>query len=92
MDQMEQRSVIFFLRLKGFPKKAIHHEPVAVLQEKVVLCSNVTRFCKEAILGQNSEEASSSPKDDGLDEVNDEIRLALSDEPLLLYFCTADSP
>jgi hypothetical protein len=32
-------------------------------------------------LGLNSEEASSSPKDDGLDEVNEAILLALSDDP-----------
>jgi hypothetical protein len=38
-------------------------------------------FWREAILGLNSEDASSSPKDDGLDEVNEAILLALSDEP-----------
>jgi hypothetical protein len=32
-------------------------------------------------LGLNSEEASSPSKDDGLDEVNEAILLALSDEP-----------
>jgi DNA-binding MurR/RpiR family transcriptional regulator len=31
-------------------------------------------------LGLSSEEVSSSPKDDGLDEVNEAILLALSDE------------
>jgi hypothetical protein len=41
----------------------------------------VTWFCKEAILGLNSEDASSSPKDDGLDQVNEVIFLILSDEP-----------
>jgi hypothetical protein len=39
------------------------------------------RFCREAILGLNSEKASSSPKDDGPDEVNKASLLALSDEP-----------
>jgi hypothetical protein len=36
-------------------------------------------------LGLNSEKASSWPKDDGLDEVNEASLLALSDEPFLLY-------
>jgi hypothetical protein len=80
MDQMEQRNILPFLRLKGFSKKAIHHELVAVFQENAVSYSSVTRFCEEAILGLNSEELSSSPKDDGLDEVNEAILLALSDE------------
>jgi hypothetical protein len=38
-------------------------------------------LCKEAIFGLNSEEALSSPKGDGLDEVNEAILLALSREP-----------
>jgi hypothetical protein len=62
-------------------KKAIHHELVAAPQENAVLYTNVTIFCREAILGLNSAEASLSPKDDGLDEVNEAILLALSDEP-----------
>jgi hypothetical protein len=78
---MEQRSVVLFLRLNGLSKKAIHREPFVVLQKSAVSHSSVTRFRREAILGLNSEEASSSPKDDGLDEVNDAILLALSDEP-----------
>jgi hypothetical protein len=41
---MEQGSVVLFLRLKGFSKKAIHHELVAVLQEIIVSYSSVTRF------------------------------------------------
>jgi hypothetical protein len=45
MDQMEQRSVVLFLRLKGLSKKAIRYELVAVLQENAVSCSCVTRFC-----------------------------------------------
>jgi hypothetical protein len=42
----------------------------------------VTRFSRDAILGLDSEEASSSPKDanDGLNEVNEAILLAFSDE------------
>jgi hypothetical protein len=40
----------------------------------------VTKFSKEAVLGLNSEDASSSPKDDGLDEMNEAILLPLSDE------------
>jgi hypothetical protein len=39
MEQMEQRSVVLFLRSKGLSKKAIHHEFVAVLQENAVSCS-----------------------------------------------------
>jgi hypothetical protein len=58
MDQMEQRSVVLFLRLKSLSKKAIHHKLVVVLQENTVLCSSVARFCREAILALNSEEAS----------------------------------
>jgi hypothetical protein len=81
MGQMEQRSVVLFLRFKGLSKNAIHHELVTVLQENAVSYSSVTRFCKKAILSLNSEEASSLPKDDGLDEVNEAILLALSDEP-----------
>jgi hypothetical protein len=42
------------------------------------------RFCRETILGPNSEKAVLSCKDDGLDEVNEAILLALSDEP----FCS----
>jgi hypothetical protein len=76
-----------FLRLKGLSKRAIHDELVAVLQENAVSYSSatrVTRFCREVILGLNSEASSSSPKDDDLnegDEVNEAILLALSDEP-----------
>jgi hypothetical protein len=33
MDQMEQRSFIPFMRLKGLSKKTIHHELVTVPQE-----------------------------------------------------------
>jgi hypothetical protein len=62
-------------------KKVIHHKLVAVLQENVVWYSNVTRVCKEIILGLNSEETSSSPRDGGLDEMNEAILLALSDNP-----------
>jgi hypothetical protein len=82
---MEQRSVVLFLRVKGLLKKAIHHELVAVLQENAVSNSTVARFCRDSIWGQNLEEASSSPKDDGFDEVNEAILLALFDELFLLY-------
>jgi hypothetical protein len=51
-----------------------------VLQENAVSYSSVTRFCREAILGLNSEEASSLLKHDGLDEMNEAILLALFDE------------
>jgi hypothetical protein len=80
---MEQRSFALFLRLKALSKKAIHihHERIAALQENAIPYSSVTRFCREAILDLNSEEASSSPQDDGFDEVNEGILLALSDEP-----------
>jgi hypothetical protein len=37
-------------------------------------------------VGLNSEEASSSPKDDDLHELNEEILLALSDEPFSSVF------
>jgi hypothetical protein len=82
MDQMEQRNTVPCLRLKVFSNKAIHHEFVAVLQENAVSYSSVTRFYGEAILGLNSEEVSSLPKDDGLDEVAEPILLAMSDEPI----------
>jgi hypothetical protein len=36
MNQIEQRSVVLFLRLKGLSKKAIHHELVAMLEENAV--------------------------------------------------------
>jgi hypothetical protein len=80
MDQLEQRSVVHFLWLKGLLKKAIHHELVAAPQENAVLYTSVTIFCTEMILGLNSAEASSSPKDDGLDDVNEAILLVLSDQ------------
>jgi hypothetical protein len=80
MYEMEQRSVVIFLRLKILSKKAIHHEFVPVLQENAVSYSSVTRFRREAISGLNCEKASSSPKDDSLVEVSETILLALSDE------------
>jgi hypothetical protein len=46
-----------------------------------VLECDAILFCREAIFGLNSREVSSSPKNDGLDEVNEAILLALSDEP-----------
>jgi hypothetical protein len=70
---MEQRNVVLFLRFKGLSKKAIQHELVAVLQENAVSYSIVTIFCREAIFGLNLEDALSSPKDDGLDEVKEAI-------------------
>jgi hypothetical protein len=85
MHEMKQRNVALFLRLKSLSKKAIYHELVALLQENAVSYSNVTRFRREAILGLNSEETSSSPGDDDLDEVNEPILLALSDESFFLY-------
>jgi hypothetical protein len=57
---MEQGIVVLFLRLKGLSKKAIHRELVAVLQGNAVFYSSVTRFCREASLGLNSEEALSA--------------------------------
>jgi hypothetical protein len=80
MNHMEQRSVVILLRLKGLSKKTMHYELVAVFQENAVSYSSMTRFCRETILGLNSEEASSPPKDNGLDEVNETILLALSDD------------
>jgi hypothetical protein len=59
MDQMESRNIVRFLRLKGFSEKAIHYEPVEGLQANPISYSSMTRFCREAILGLNSEEASS---------------------------------
>jgi hypothetical protein len=44
IDQMKQRSVLLFLRLKDLSKKAIHHEFVAILQENSVSYSSATRF------------------------------------------------
>jgi hypothetical protein len=58
IDEMEQRSVVLFLRLKDLSKKAIYQELVAVLQENAVSYSSVTRFNKESIFDLNSEEAS----------------------------------
>jgi hypothetical protein len=80
MDQREEGSVVLFLRLKALLKKAIHDELVAVFQENAASYLCLTRFYREAILGLNSEDASASPKDDGLDEVNEAILLGLSDE------------
>jgi hypothetical protein len=60
MGQMGQRNVVLFLRLKGLSKTAIHDKLVAVLSENAVSYSSVARFCREAILGLNSEEASSA--------------------------------
>jgi hypothetical protein len=59
MDQMEQRSIVLFLRLEGLSEKDIDRELVVVLLENAVSYSRVTRFCKEAILGLNSEDISS---------------------------------
>jgi hypothetical protein len=80
MNEMGQRSGVLVPRLKGLSKKAIHHDFVGVLKENAASYSNATRSCREAILDLNSEEASSSPKDDGLDAVSEAILLALSDE------------
>jgi hypothetical protein len=44
MDEMEQRNIVLFLRLKVLSKKAIHHELVAMLQENAVSHSSVMRF------------------------------------------------
>jgi hypothetical protein len=41
---MEQRNVVFFLRVKALLKQAICHEFEAVLQENAVSDSSVTRF------------------------------------------------
>jgi hypothetical protein len=62
MHQMEQRSVALFLQVKSLSKKAIHHELVAMLQENALSYSNVTRFCREPVLGRNWEDVSPSPK------------------------------
>jgi hypothetical protein len=50
------------------------------------------RFCREAIFGLNSEEASSLPKNDSLDEMNEAIMLALSDEHFSSARHMADRP
>jgi hypothetical protein len=47
---------------------------------RLVLECDEILFCREAILGLNSKEISSSPKDNDLDEMNRAILLALSDE------------
>jgi hypothetical protein len=59
-DQMKQRRAILVLRLKGLSKKAIPHEFVVLLQGNAISYSSVTRFCREARLGLNSEEVSSA--------------------------------
>jgi hypothetical protein len=76
----EAKECCSFSATQGPLEKAIYCELVAMLQENVVSCSSVARFCREAILGVNSEEASSSPKDDYFNEVNEAILLALSGE------------
>jgi hypothetical protein len=81
MYQIEQKSVVLFMRVTSLSKKATDHELVAVLQENAVSYLSATRFSKKAVLGLNSEDVSSSPNDDGLDEVKEVILLALSDEP-----------
>jgi hypothetical protein len=81
MDEMKQRNLVCFMRLKGLSKKVIHHELIAILQENAVSSSNMTRSCKEAILGLNSEQVSSRPKDDDPGELNEVIMLTLSNEP-----------
>jgi hypothetical protein len=64
---MEQRSAVLVLRLKSLLKKALRDALVAVLQENAVSYSSLRRFyyagrllCREAIVGLNSEEASSA--------------------------------
>jgi transposase len=44
MDEMKQRNLVCFMRLKGLSKKAIHHELVAMLLENAVSYSGATRF------------------------------------------------
>jgi hypothetical protein len=79
MDEMEQSGMILFLRLEGRSKRVIHHELVMVLQENVVSHSSVTKFCREANLGLNSEEISLSPKEVSIDEANEAVLLTLSE-------------
>jgi hypothetical protein len=62
---------------KGHPRRACCGAPGEC--HLVLECDEI-RFCKPAIFCPISEEASSSPKDNGLDEVNEGILLALSDE------------
>jgi hypothetical protein len=75
------KGVLVLCATQGPLEKTIHYDLVAVLQENVVLCSNVTRFCRETISSLNSKEVSSSPKNDGFDQVNEAMLLDLSDEP-----------
>jgi hypothetical protein len=72
--------VLSFSATQGPLEKVIHRELVALLQEHALSYSSVTIVSREAILGLNSKEASSSPKDDCLDAVKEAIMLALSDE------------
>jgi hypothetical protein len=71
----------FLLRLEGFSNKVIHYELVVVPYENDISHSIVRKFYREAISSLNSEGTSSSMQDNGLDEVNKVIILALSDEP-----------
>jgi hypothetical protein len=52
----------------------------------------VAKFCGEAIFSLNSEEGSASSKDDGFDEMNEAILLALPEEPFSSVQQIADSP
>jgi hypothetical protein len=66
---------------ESFEKGHLRRAYFGVPEEcRLVLECDEILFCRVAILGLNSEEASSSLKDDGLDEVNEAILLALSDE------------
>jgi hypothetical protein len=60
-----------------------------VFEDNAVSYSSAINFCREAILGLNSKKPYQPllPKDDGLDERNRAILLALSDEPLSSVHC-----
>jgi hypothetical protein len=75
MDQMEQWSVVLFLRLNGLSKKAICHELVALLQEHSISYPSVIIFYSAGRLFwagiRKRPHQPLSPKDGGLGEVNE---------------------
>jgi hypothetical protein len=75
----------FFSATQGPLERAIHHELVAMLQENAVSYSSVMRFYSAGrrfwAWIRKKPDQPSSPKDEDLDEVNEAILLALSDEP-----------
>jgi hypothetical protein len=96
MVRMEQRNIVLFLQLKDISTTAIHHELVAILQEHALSHLNATRFYSTGRLFwvwiRKRPHQPSSPRDDGVDEMNEVILLALSDDTFSSVRQMADSP